>query len=99
MKKEGSCQKKRLGIFDYIKKCDNTDLGLGGLDFSLEAFENSRIVLYGCRRIIKYTFSEMILETRKFNVCIYGSTLNCSAYHVHGVEISGEIDNIKFEKR
>lgn len=87
---------KGLGIFEYIKKHDNDGLLRVNLDFSMEMFGNTQIVLYGCRRILKYTYEEMILEAKNFDVSISGSCLNCAAYHIQGVEISGNIEDIKF---
>ena len=96
MRKDGERRGVRAGIFEYIKKCDEDSISARNLDFSIEMFGNSQLVLYGCRRILKYTFEEMILEAKNFDICISGHCLNCAAYHLHGVEISGEIEDIKF---
>lgn len=99
MRKNNDRPNKRVGIFEYIKKCDDDSLLSRNLDFSLEMFGNTQLVLYGCRRILKYTFEEMILEAKNFDVSILGRCLNCCAYHIHGVEISGDIEDIKFIMR
>ncbi len=85
----------KKSFMDYIKKNDEGLLGRN-LDFSLEMFGNTSLVLYGCRRILKYTTEEMILRAKNFDVSVSGENLNCSVYHVQGVEISGVIEQIKF---
>lgn len=99
MKRGTDGRSKKLGIFEYIKKYDEETFVSGNIDFSLEMFGNTQLVLYGCRRIIRYTFEEMILEAKNFDVRIVGHCLVPSAYHMHGVEISGDIEDIEFITR
>ncbi len=91
---DGSGKKARL--IEYIQKNDSDSLLSRDLDFSLEMFGNTQLVLYGCRRILKYSSEEMIFSSKKFDVLITGKLLNCAVYHIQGVEITGNIESIKF---
>ena len=86
----------RERISHYIKKNETDLLCSGELDFSLEMFGNSSLFICGINRILKYTESEIILKAKEFNVEIFGKGLNCSVYHVQGIEITGNIEEIRF---
>ena len=92
-------KQKRYGIFEYIKKRDEDQLFSRDLSFSLEMTGNSQLILYGCRKIRKYSCDEMIFEAKNFDVSVLGDGLNCTVYHIQGVEISGDIQSIKFIAR
>lgn len=92
-------KQKQHGIFEYIKRRDSDQLFSRDLSFSLEMVGNSQLILYGCREIKKYSCDQMIFEAKNFDVLVSGERLNCAVYHVQGVEISGDIQSVKFMAR
>lgn len=83
-------------ILDYINHFREDGLLNGDLAFSLEMLDNTDMLLRGCRQIVKYTANEMILRAKRFDVSVSGEGLKCATYHLEGVEIEGEIREIKF---
>lgn len=59
--------------------------------FTLEIRERRTVFVRGCRRIVKYSESEMIIAVRGFEVRVRGQGLTCSTYHLGAVTIEGEI--------
>ena len=62
--------------------------------FSLEIRERRTVFVRGCRRIVKYSESEMIIAVRGFELRIRGEGLICSTYHLGTVTVEGEIHGI-----
>ena len=52
----------------------------------------------GCRRIIKYSPSEIIFELKGFFLSVRGSGLICTTYHYGSVTVEGRICAISFEE-
>ncbi len=95
MKKKSGSGEGKNRLLQYIM--DNEDMLFSrDLAFSLEMFGNGHLVLYGCRKILKYSSSEMIFSAKDFDVSVAGEQLNCAVYHIQGVEISGDIRKIEF---
>lgn len=63
-------------------------------EFRLEMHGRRELYIQGCRRIIKYSESKIVLSAKVFDVCICGEGLFCSSYHCSGVEISGFIESV-----
>lgn len=95
MSKENRGESKKKRLLQYIKENDD-GLFSRDLDFSLEMFGRTHLVLYGCRKIVKYTRDEMVFRAKDFDISVSGVNLSCAVYHVQGVEISGDIEEIKF---
>ena len=87
---------KRLYLSQYLRALSHGDSLGGGYDFSAEIIDNRDMLIRGCKRILKYTSDEMILEAKRFNISVVGERLECLTYHTEGIEISGEIHGINF---
>lgn len=97
MKKENNKKSEKRGrlaalIRDSVSL--PSDAFSGG--FSVELCGRERLLLQGCRRIIKYSTEEMILRSKGFSVSIRGEGLTCTTYHGGSVTVEGRVDGIAF---
>ena len=96
MKREKGEARSKRTIKELVARCDRDGYLTSDLGFSLEMISNSNLVLYGCRKILKYTASEMVFRAKSFDIAIGGEDLFCAVYHIDGVEITGKIEEIRF---
>ena len=90
---------KRSRILEYIKSKNNESIMPRATNFSIEVLDNREMLLRGCKRILKYTEQQIILSTKVFDILVGGEDLRCATYHIDGVEIDGDIREIKFVLR
>ena len=81
---------ERLGTFLDVP----ADLLCGGCYMELRGRNNLR--LQGCRSILVYTETEIVLRLRRGAVRVRGRRLVCTSYHEGSVEIDGRIDGVDF---
>ena len=93
--KKRSDKKERFIEFLSVKAALPSD-ALSG-DFRLEIRGRNFAIVYGCRRILKYTPTQIILSSKGFSVGIDGERLSCSSYHEGAVCIEGYIKGIAFD--
>jgi sporulation protein YqfC len=67
-------------------------------NFGIEMRGRGLLFMQGCRSIVKYSTTEMILAAKGFLVNIRGERLECTTYHGGTVTVEGRIDAIDFSK-
>ncbi len=84
-------RKKQGGFVKFLE--DKTALPSDAFqrDTSIEIRERKRLLMRGCRKIIKYSPREMIMAARGFEVRIRGEGLICTAFNTGAVTVEGEI--------
>lgn len=63
--------------------------------FGLEIRGRDAVFVHGCRRILKYTPSSVVLDIGKFEVNVIGRHLVCSAYYGGTVCIDGYVCGVE----
>lgn len=66
-------------------------------EFRLEIRGRSSVIVCGCRRILKYTPTAIVLLSKEFSVGIVGEKLICTAYHEGAVCIEGFVTGVEFD--
>jgi hypothetical protein len=59
---------------------------------------NRRIVFCGCKRVIKYTDTEIVLFMTDGQVCILGEELLLSTFCGGEIAVTGEIQTLSLQK-
>ena len=52
----------------------------------------------GCRRILKYSPTQITVEVKGDRVSVGGERLECTSYHAGNVSVEGRICSVNFEK-
>ena len=88
---------KRASIIEFLSvKASLPSDALSG-DFRLEIRGRNSVIVCGCRRIQKYTPTEIVLSSKDFDVAIIGERLICTAYHEGAICIEGYVTDVKFD--
>ena len=90
------CDKKASFIEFLSVKVSLPSDALAG-DFRLEIRGRNSVIICGCRRIQKYTPTEIILSAKDFDVSIIGERLVCTAYHEGAVCLEGYVVGVRFD--
>ena len=56
------------------------------------------VVLKGCRRILVYSDTKVVLKMRRDIVAVHGKRLTCISYLAGAVSVEGLIDSVEFVK-
>ena len=88
---------KKMTLIEYLstKTSLPSDLISGG--FRLEVRGRNLVIGFGCKRILKYTPSLIIIAARDFSVGIFGERLVCTTYHEGAICIEGHIEKAEFD--
>ena len=88
---------KKNALIEYlsVKTALPSDLISGG--FRIEVRGRNSVISFGCRRIVKYTPSNIVLAAKEFAVGISGERLICTSYHEGAICIEGFIRKIEFD--
>ena len=88
---------KKSGLIEYlsVKTALPSDILSGG--FRIEVRGRNFVISFGCRRIIQYTPTNIILAAKDFSVGVSGQRLICTSYHEGAVCIEGLIEKIEFD--
>lgn len=90
-------QKKRGGRFSsFMAEAISLPSDAFSSGFGIEMRGRGLLFLQGCRRIIKYTPSEMVFSAGDFFVTVLGDRLLCTTFHGGTVTVEGKIDGISF---
>ena len=88
---------KKASIIEFLSvKASLPSDALAG-DFRLEIRGRNSVIVCGCRRIQKYTPTEIVLSAKDFDVAIIGERLVCTAYHEGAICLEGYIVGVKFD--
>ena len=88
---------KKASIIEFLSvKASLPSDALTG-DFRLEIRGRNSVIVCGCRRIQKYTPTEMVLSAKDFDVSVVGERLICTAYHEGAICIEGYVTDVKFD--
>lgn len=95
MSKNTEVSKEKRGLVELlaVKSELPADILTGG--FRIELRGRNTMYMQGCRRILKYSESEMVMATMDFDVRVMGRRLICSSYHTGAVAIEGEIEGFQ----
>ena len=64
----------------------------------IEIRGRNSVVVRGCRRILVYSDTKVVLKTRKDIVSVEGKRLTCISYLVGAVSVEGFIDSVNFSR-
>ena len=97
MSKNNENSSKKRGIVEFlsVKTALPSDILTG--EFRLEIRGRNNCIVNGCRRILKYSPTEMILSIKGFSVNISGERLVCSSYHDGAICIDGYVYGVSFD--
>ena len=56
------------------------------------------VIVKGCRRILTYSETRVVLKTRRDVVAVMGKRLTCVSYLAGAVSVEGLIDSVEFVK-
>lgn len=79
--------------------CDHdvpAELFYGGCHIEING--RNRVVLCGCRRILKYSPTEVLVRMLRDIVAIRGKRLTCVTYLVGAISVEGLVDSVSFVK-
>lgn len=96
MSKNRSNKENKGGFIEFlsVKAALPSDALTG--DFRLEIRGRNTLIMYGCRRILKYTPEEIVISAKGFAVSIGGQRLICSTFHNGVISIEGYISSTRF---
>lgn len=63
---------------------------------TVEMRGRNSLTIRGCRRILKYTPTEMCFRMQKDRLCVRGKRLICTSYLYGAVVVDGEVDSVSF---
>lgn len=88
---------KRMGALEWLeKKFDITpDLPDG---VRIEIRGQNKLLLHGCRKILKYGESEMLLDLGKTRLHVCGERLWCTSFISGALGVGGHICSVSFEE-
>ena len=88
---------KKASIIEFLSvKASLPSDALAG-DFRLEIRGRNSVIVCGCRRIQKYTPTEIMLSAKDFDVKIIGERLTCTAYHEGAICLEGNVTGVTFD--
>ena len=93
---ENKIHKEKRGFLELLASKAELPSDVLGNGVRIELRGRNTLFMQGCRRILKYSPSEMIMSARKEDVIIEGERLICSTYHAGTVTIEGEILSLRF---
>ncbi len=99
MNKENNKKRENRGrIRSFLRDSVSLPSDAFAANFGIEMRGRGLLFMQGCRSIVKYSTTEMILATKGFLVNIRGERLECTTYHGGTVTVEGRIDAIDFSK-
>ena len=88
---------KKSSLIEFLSvKASLPSDALAG-DFRLEIRGRNSVIVCGCKRILKYTPTEIVLSAKDFEVAIMGERLICTAYHDGAICVEGYVMGIEFD--
>ena len=86
---------ERRGVLELLAQ--KTQLPVDALsgEFRIELWGRNLLFMQGCRRILKYSPEEMVLQAKGFEVSVKGRRLVCTTYHDGAITLDGVIDGVE----
>ncbi len=94
MKRSANEKKKTAG--QRLREIYKT--GTGKSD-TLEMRGREELLIRGCREILFYSTTEIVLRLRSYVLAIYGQELYCTAYFYDAVNVEGRIASLEMRER
>lgn len=86
----------KRGIVEYLSlKAELSSDALAG-EVRVEIRGRSSLFLGGCKKILKYSPEEMIVECKGDRIIIAGERLVCTSYHAGNISVDGSIASVSF---
>ena len=87
---------KRVGAVEWLeRKFDITPDILEGVRIELRG--QNKLLLQGCRKILKYGEEEMLLDLGKMRLRVCGERLWCTSFISGALGVGGHIRSVSFE--
>ena len=84
------------GLIEYLSvKAELSSDALAG-EVRIELRGRSSLFLGGCKKILKYSPEEMIIEGKGDTIKIKGERLVCTSYHAGNISVDGSIISVSF---
>ena len=94
---QGRKKDKRMGAVEWLeKKFDITPDLLDGVRIEIRG--QNRLLLQGCRKILKYGEEEMLLDLGKTRLRVCGERLWCTSFISGALGVGGHIRTVSFEE-
>ena len=94
---QGRKKGKRMGAAEWLeKRFDITPDLLDGVRIEIRG--QNKLLLQGCRRILKYGEEEMLLDLGKTRLRVSGERLWCTSFISGALGVGGHISSIQFVK-
>ena len=93
---QGRKKGKRMGAAEWLeKRFDITPDLLDGVRIEIRG--QNKLLLQGCRRILKYGEEEMLLDLGKTRLRVSGERLWCTSFISGALGVGGRIRAVSFE--
>ena len=88
---------KRMGAVEWLeRKFDITPDVLDGV--RIELYGQNKLLLQGCRKILKYGEEEMLLDLGRMRLRVCGERLWCTSFISGALGVGGRICSVSFEE-
>ena len=88
---------KKASIIEFLSVKASLPSDVLAGDFRLEIRGRNSVIVCGCKRIQKYSPTEIILSAKDFDVAIIGERLICTAYHEGAICVEGYVTKVNFD--
>ena len=85
------------GLWEYLAVKAELPSDVVARGFRMEMRGRHTLFLHGCRRILKYSPQEMVMEAKGITVSVTGERLVCSTFHDGTVTVDGLLCGICLE--
>ena len=89
--------KDKMGAVEWLeRKFDISPDLISGIRIEIRG--QNRLLLHGCRKILKYGEREMLLDLGKTRLRVCGQRLWCTSFISGALGVGGCIESVSFEK-
>lgn len=94
---QGRKKDKSMGAAEWLeRKFDITPDIFDGVRMEIRG--QNKLLLHGCRKILKYSEQEMLLDIGKMQLRVCGERLWCTSFISGALGVGGHISSIQFVK-
>lgn len=92
---QGRKKDKRVGAVEWLeRKFDITPDVFDGVRIEIRG--QNKLLLHGCRKILKYSEQEMLMDLGKVRLRVCGERLWCTSFISGALGVGGDIRSINF---